>query len=230
MSERQPKILRPPSYWADYHYRRRERAERGARAAVTRPTEVALLGCQNHGVAWTFTHHRTTPLLTVIQNDGRLLTVPTGPLDPSPPPPPVKWAPKPALAVRPSPDEVLLVRLVQSCGDGPSALERKVDTTKVPKRKATAEDTSSGKHTKRAPLRPRLKHIKDERWLRGRKMTPANPIRMYTGEHEPGGGGGGMQVGADIEGGEDGGGEERESTAIGGGQDTPAVTVMKGLQ
>jgi hypothetical protein len=33
---------------------------------------------------------------------------------------------------------------------------------------------------------------------------PANPIHTYAGEHEPGGGGGGMQVGADIEGGEDG--------------------------
>jgi hypothetical protein len=69
MSERQPKMLRPPSYWADYHRRRREHAECGARTAATRPTEVVLLGCQNHGVAWTFTHHRTAPLLTVIQND-----------------------------------------------------------------------------------------------------------------------------------------------------------------
>ncbi|KAJ7353502.1 hypothetical protein DFH08DRAFT_805048 [Mycena albidolilacea] len=127
MSERQPKILCPLSYWADYHRRCRERAERGARAAITRPTEVALLGCQNHGVAWTFTHHRTAP-----------------------PPPPVKWAPKPALlAVRPSPDEVLLARLAQSRGDGPSSPKRKVDTAKAPKRKATAEDASSGKHTKR---------------------------------------------------------------------------------
>ncbi|KAJ7800948.1 hypothetical protein B0H14DRAFT_3490169 [Mycena olivaceomarginata] len=135
------------------------RTERGARAAATRPTEVALLGCQNHGVAWTFTHHRTAPLLTVIQNDGRLLTVPTGPLDPSPPPPPpVKWVPKPGpatlraqalLAARPSPDEVLLARLAQSRGDGPSAPKRKVNTAKVPKRKATAEDASSGKHNKR---------------------------------------------------------------------------------
>ncbi|KAJ7833214.1 hypothetical protein B0H14DRAFT_2591578 [Mycena olivaceomarginata] len=93
----------------------------------------------------------------VIQNDRRLLTVPTGPLDPSPPPPPVKWAPKPGpatlraqalLAARPSPDEVLLARLAQSRGDGPSAPKRKVDTAKAPKRKATAEDASSGKHTK----------------------------------------------------------------------------------
>jgi hypothetical protein len=53
------------------------------------------------------------------------------------------------LAVCPSPDEVLLARLAQSHSDGPSVPKRKVDTAKAPKRKATMEDTSSGKHNKR---------------------------------------------------------------------------------
>ncbi|KAJ7870847.1 hypothetical protein B0H13DRAFT_2350223 [Mycena leptocephala] len=124
MSQRAPRILRPPSYWADFHRRRRLQRERDEIQAATTPGGFLQPGCWEHGVAYTFTRQRDMPLITVVQNSGRLLTLPTGPLDPNPPPPQRKpqagRAPKlsPAVAraqalldARPTPDEALLARL-----------------------------------------------------------------------------------------------------------------------
>jgi hypothetical protein len=153
MSGRQVKIIRTPSYWAEYHRRRRERMECAARSP---PAEFVLFGCQQHGVAYTFTRQRAAPLLTVVQNDGRLLTIPTGPLDPNPPPPPPKRVPKLSAAAarakalldaRPSPDEVLLVRLNANLAKDIAVTPPPVAVT-VAKRKACS-DIATEKSAKR---------------------------------------------------------------------------------
>ncbi|KAJ7183999.1 hypothetical protein B0H12DRAFT_1246828 [Mycena haematopus] len=145
MSGRRPHILRSPSYWADFHRRRRERAERDARALASTPGDFVLLGCQEHGAVYTFTPGRALPYISVVQNDGRLLTLPPSPEEDPPPPsrtrPPAAPPPLPSVtpkdskllaatarararqAAQPDPDEVLLRRL-QASGTRPS-LKRK---------------------------------------------------------------------------------------------------------
>ncbi|KAJ7310645.1 hypothetical protein DFH08DRAFT_823027 [Mycena albidolilacea] len=136
MSGRQVKIIRTPSYWAEYHRRRREHMECAARSP---PAEF-----------------RAAPLLTVVQNDGCLLTIPPGPLDPNPPPPPPKRVPKLSAAAarakalldaRPSPDEVLLARLNTNLAKDIAVTPRPVAVTVV-KRKACS-DIATEKSAKR---------------------------------------------------------------------------------
>ncbi|KAJ7917981.1 hypothetical protein B0H13DRAFT_1869764 [Mycena leptocephala] len=129
-----PRILHSGSYWQDVHRRRREsrqRLEHFQNAAVHSPGDFLLPGAQLHGVAYTFTPQRSAPYVTFVQNDGRLLTFPTGPVDLVPPPPPPKPRPvaisaararaQALLDARPSPDEELLARLAA----GRSGLKRK---------------------------------------------------------------------------------------------------------
>ncbi|KAF8181401.1 hypothetical protein K438DRAFT_1976122 [Mycena galopus ATCC 62051] len=117
MSQRCPKVIYPPSYWADFHRRRRERAE----STTTKPSRNPDLLVHQQGAAYTFTRLRTAPFLSVYQNDGRWLTVPTGPLDRNPPPPRPTTPPKPKasdvvaraqarLDVHGSEDDILLAR------------------------------------------------------------------------------------------------------------------------
>ncbi|KAJ7262795.1 hypothetical protein B0H12DRAFT_1231209 [Mycena haematopus] len=114
---RQPRLIHSPSWWADFHRRRRERAERAERAASSTGDPLPI---GDQGLVYTFTRQWVAPLVSVVQNDGTLRTVAMGPLDPSPPAPRPNLPLKPSavarraqalLDARPSPDEVLLARL-----------------------------------------------------------------------------------------------------------------------
>jgi hypothetical protein len=123
MSTRKPQVLYTPSYWADFHRRRREREARAARTPTAVPSAI---GCHDHGLVYTFTPTRAAPFIAVVQNDGRLLNIndrlPAAVL-PMPPPPPKPKAPKPSAAAlrakalldaRPTKDEELLARFAVS--------------------------------------------------------------------------------------------------------------------
>jgi hypothetical protein len=126
-----PKTLHSGSYWQDFHRRRHLQHERRACFETTTDGDFLTPGAHENGVAYTFTSQRSSPYLTVIQNNGRLLTFPTGPVDMPPlPPPKPRKAPvisaararaQAILDARPNPDDELLARLHA----GPTVRKRK---------------------------------------------------------------------------------------------------------
>ncbi|KAJ7074822.1 hypothetical protein B0H15DRAFT_957016 [Mycena belliarum] len=143
------KILRSRSYWADFH---QARAARRARANGTFHDHNSLGPLQAQAPIYTFVPNRVAPLVTVVQNNGTLVTRPMAILDVDLVEPGPARAPVPAalteigilthrrravaiadrakmrLRQRPSDDEVLLARLA-SC---PSMIKgRKAEVKKA---------------------------------------------------------------------------------------------------
>ncbi|KAJ7180061.1 hypothetical protein C8R43DRAFT_941786 [Mycena crocata] len=120
---RKPRYIYPPTYWRDFHLRRRRS---GVSAA---PHGDFLLGpLQDQAPILTFTKHRVAPLVSIVQNNGTLATSgPTGPLLAALPASKpiavsrVAQRAKKLLAARPTADELLLAQLAA----GPSSRKRK---------------------------------------------------------------------------------------------------------
>ncbi|KAJ7181652.1 hypothetical protein C8R43DRAFT_941465 [Mycena crocata] len=112
------------TYWRDFHQRRA--------APSASPAGDFLLGpLQDQAPILTFTNTRVAPLVTVVQNNGTLVTsAPAGPrmlsLPATPPMPLSRVAQhaKALLAARPTPDEILLAQLAA----GPASRKRKART------------------------------------------------------------------------------------------------------